>query len=219
MAEWGVLHSRVFQNFSFFGAGSLLGFLVGWVFSKPWDAATLTIVAIVVGPISAVLITLWRDNRRAKLQRQWDIFRNLMRHRKTPLHVEFVGSLNLIEVEFADDEQVIENWKKLLVLFEKLATIPEEQFAEVSQEIFEAQTRLLDAIAKNLGLQIEQLDIQSGGYSPKGWFDLENEQTYIRQLVREIALGKRKLNVTVWDPPRSAETTPPNPFKKTDPPV
>ena len=71
VAEWGVLHSRGFQNVSLFGAGALLGFLVGWVFSRPWDAATLTIVAIVVGPISAVLITLWRDSRRAKLQRQW----------------------------------------------------------------------------------------------------------------------------------------------------
>ena len=192
---------------------------MGWVFSRPWDAATLTIVAIVVGPISAVLITLWRDSRRAKLQRQWDIFRNLMRHRTTPLHVEFVGSLNLIEVEFADDKRVVENWKKLLVLFEKLATVPEKQFAEVSQERFEAQTRLLDAIAKNLGLQIEQLDIQSGGYSPKGWFDLENEQAAIRRLVGEIALGQRTLNVTVWSPPPSAEAAPPPPFKKKDPPV
>ena len=74
-----------------------------------------------------------------------------MRHRTTPLHDEFVGSLNLIEVEFAGDKRVIESWKKLRVLFYKL--VPEEQLADVSQERFEVLTRLLDAIAKNLGLQ------------------------------------------------------------------
>ena len=61
-----------------------------------------------------------------------------------------------------------------------------------------AQTRLLSAVAKNLGLSIEQLDIHRG-YSPRGWFDLEAEQAHIRQLAIEIADGKRALHVMSWD--------------------
>ena len=55
----------------------------------------VTIIALIVGPISAVFITRLLDDRRASRDRRWDIFRNLMRYRGTGLHAEFVGALNL----------------------------------------------------------------------------------------------------------------------------
>ena len=74
----------------------------------------------------------------------------------------------------------------------------EEQKDALLKSRLDAQTRLLSAVAKNLGLSIEQLDIHRG-YSPKGWFDLEAEQAHIRQLAIEIADGKRALHVMSWD--------------------
>lgn len=172
--------------------------------------AIATIVAILVGPVLAVAVTRWIDARRAMRDRQWDIFRNLMQYRRTPMNPEFVGALNLVEVEFSKDERIITAWKQLLASFEQLATesMTEEQLTSLANERSQAQTRLLDAIAKRLGMRIEQLDIYSGGYSPKGWLDVENEQTIIRRLFGEIAIGKRAFPVMVFQPQPEDEQAP-----------
>ena len=185
--------------------------------TTPWFAVA-TIVAVLVGPIIAVLVTRLIDEHRAKKHRRWEIFRNLMCHRRTPMNVEFVGALNLIEIEFADDQRVIQAWKQLLTTFEKMATesLSDDQFSALIEERSQAQTRLLDAIARNLGTEIEQLDIYSGGYSPKGWFDLENEQAVIRRLFGEIALGHKAFPVIVY-PPEPSNTPPVPSVKPGDP--
>ena len=61
-----------------------------------------TVLAVLVGPVIAVLITRYFDNRRADEARKLDIFRTLMRTRRLPLHWDHVGALNLVEVEFID---------------------------------------------------------------------------------------------------------------------
>ena len=129
-----------------------------------------------------------------------------MRYRSDPINPHFVGALNLLEVEFADDKRVTGAWKKLLEELNEVwpEGLSEEQKAVRNKRSLDAQTRLLSAVAKNLGLSIEQLDIH-GGYSQKGWFNLEAEQTYIRQLVREIPEGKRGLNVVVWEGKKPAQ--------------
>ena len=123
-----------------------------------------------------------------------------MRYRRNPMTPNFVGALNLIEVEFYDDEKVIKAWKELLAEFERIAPekLSEEQIAALYKKRYEAQTRLISAVAENLGQSIEQLDIH-GGYSPRAWDDLEAEQANIRQLVRGLADGSRALQVVYWD--------------------
>lgn len=74
----------------------------------------LTIVALFAGPAFAVWLTRQLDDRRELQQRKYDIFRTLMRTRKMPIHVDHVGALNLIEVEFIKDVQVIAAWKSYL---------------------------------------------------------------------------------------------------------
>lgn len=162
--------------------------------------AIATIIAVLVGPVLAVLITRWVDNRRAKHDRQWDIFRTLMQHRRTSMNFEFVGALNLVEVEFANSADVVVAWKDLLGKFELMANASPEQLGNLGVERSQAQARLLNAIARKLGLEIEQLDIFFGGYSPKGWFDLESEQTIIRRWLGEIAMGRQAFPVVVHQP-------------------
>ena len=71
------------------------------------------IIAILAGPICAVVLTRWLDERRVKSARRWDIFRDLMRYRGDSINANFVGELNLLEVEFSDDERVTGAWKTL----------------------------------------------------------------------------------------------------------
>ena len=164
--------------------------------------ALATIAAILVGPVIAVLITRWNDHIQAQKARQWAIFRSLMQHRRTPINVEYVGALNLVEVEFANVPAVVTAWKDLLGAFAKLVTdsmTPAEK-EQVTSARSGAQTRLLDAIAKHLGIKIEQLDIFSGGYSPQGWADQELEQSVIRRMFGEIAMGNRAFPIEVRSP-------------------
>lgn len=164
----------------------------------PWFAVA-TIVAVVVGPVIAVLITRSIDKRRARKDRQWEIFRNLMQFRRVPLSSDFVGALNLVEVEFAKDAKVISAWKDHLGSFQRSANDALSQ-EQVGQLRIETQVRLLDAIAKNLGIEVEQLDIYSGGYSPQGWTDAENEQILIRRWLSDIAAGQKAFQVVIHQP-------------------
>lgn len=156
-----------------------------------------TIAAILVGPVIAVLITRWHDTRQAQKARQWAIFRSLMQQRRTPMNVEFVGALNLVEVEFAQVSEIVEAWKALLKKFEEISTASPDQLAQLDTQRSDAQARLLDETAKHLGIEVEQLDIYSGGYSPKGWAEQELEQSAIRRMFADIAIGRRAIPIEV----------------------
>jgi Family of unknown function (DUF6680) len=170
--------------------------------------AIATVIAVLVGPVLAVLVTRWVDKRREEHGRRWDVFRALMRSRRNPIAPEFVGALNLIEVEFAGRTQVVEAWKALLENFS--APLPT---AQNDQNLFFTRrgllvARLLDAIAKAVGIRIEQLDIYSGGYTPVGWETAEMEQQSIKRFFIEILEGKRGFPVELAA--KQGEKAPPN---------
>ena len=119
-----------------------------------------------------------------------------MRYRRTALHAEFVGALNLLEVEFHHDPAVIDAWKRLLESFE---TPGQEKRRSP------ARTRLLSEVAKSLGVPIEQLDIDAGAYSPQGWFDADEQNADIKAYLHDIATGKKALPIIVQ--PSSAART------------
>jgi hypothetical protein len=64
------------------------------------------VVATAAGPVGAVLITFWRENRANLRARRLQIFRTLMATRQIPISREHVNSLNLIEVDFHRCEKV-----------------------------------------------------------------------------------------------------------------
>ena len=59
-----------------------------------------TIVAIFLGPIRAVRITRKNDAEKAKRDRRYNIFHNLMRTRRIHLAPDRVTALNLVQLEF-----------------------------------------------------------------------------------------------------------------------
>jgi hypothetical protein len=168
----------------------------------------LTLIALVCGPVAAVLITRWLDDRRLRDARRMDVFRTLMRTRRTTTSVEHVGALNLIEIEFADNEAIKGRWS---AYYQHLAASPVRRQNELVEAITkpdEAASRdkaynnriyaerqsllakLLHAMANELGFKIEQFEIFEGGYVPQAWVDVENEQSSLRKLVLALFAGK-----------------------------
>ena len=177
----------------------------------------LTLIAILVGPIAAVIVTRHIDAKRDNRNRKMEIFRTLMRTRRQPTSIQHVEALNLVEIEFSDCEQIKQAFT---VLFEHFATqhprLPTEEVNDAMElnEVIRRNSafdtrihndrqaqlaRLLHAIAKELKFSIEQLEIFEGGYRPQGWADLELDERVIRKYVTDLYLGRRTVPVTVFD--------------------
>ena len=146
----------------------------------------LTLAAIVFGPLLGAWFALWLQGRREKRDRRFDIFRTLMRTRRTPIWPDHVGALNLVEIEFSDNPEVIRAWKALFEHFgQPQPRHPDEELPDglgeaeylerekrynvrIGQERHSLLSKLLHAIGKDLGFNIEQLEIFEGGYTPQG---------------------------------------------------
>lgn len=178
--------------------------------------ALCTIVAIVLGPILAVIITRIIDDRRADKQRKMEIFRTLMRTRKMPIHIEHVGALNLVEIEFSSDDAVVSAWKNYLQnLNERIAsTASEAEHRTFAQRRESLLTKLIHEIAKNLNFEVEQLDILEGNYLPQGWSDADWEQKLVRLALLELLQGRRALVIRNYDNLLESSPYPPPPNVK-----
>jgi hypothetical protein len=148
------------------------------------------VVATLLGPILAVFVTRYVDKRRERTTRQYATFRALMTSRRANLSPEYVSALNTVEIEFAGIKSV-EDAQRLL--FQHLNLRP--QPADWGDRLQRLQTRLLYAIAKQLGFEVEQLDVLEGGYVPQGWGTTEEQNTEVRNNVLEVLRGKRALKI------------------------
>lgn len=168
------------------------------IFSEKY-ATAFTVIAIISGPIMAVIITRISDSYREKKRRRWEVFRSLMRSRGQQLSEDFVGSINLIGVEFHDCSDIID--AKVEYLAHLCSDFPTEEPARSSffMEGDRKHAVLIKRIAKRLGVDIDGLDIAKGVYSPVGWAERENELTKIRKLAVGVLEGDIMLPVKVMD--------------------
>ena len=69
------------------------------------------LVAIIIAPVVAVLIGQWFQNRGEKRKDKLEIFKTLMIARNG-WNPESVKALNIIDIVYADDKAVREQWKE-----------------------------------------------------------------------------------------------------------
>jgi len=142
-----------------------------------------------------------------------DIFRTLMQTRMTPIDREHVAAINLVEIEFANENMVVEAWKKYRSsLVEPIDdTANPREIDNLEKKRNTLLTKLIHEIAKSLKFRVEQLDILEGNYYPQGWSDEYREQRILRSLLREVLQGSRPLNVQPLVAQRSNYPYPPAP--------
>ncbi len=149
------------------------------------------VIATLLGPVLAVVVTRRIDEGRAQTARRLEIFRALMRTRNAPLLPDHVNALNLVEVEFHRVPDVLTIYRELM-LHINTGTTFDEKWAQRHRSYL---TKLLSAMAKNLGYGFEQLEVFEGGYYPKGWGQTEEQQLAMRLGLIELFSGKRSLPV------------------------
>ncbi len=157
----------------------------------------ISIIAVVVGPIIALSLQRYAENRREKRQARQYVFRTLMARRATPLNYEYVQALNLIDVIFnarsKKEEQVRTDWKILLDHLDKNKEKPNFGDARV-----DLTSTLLADMGKCLGYSFDPVYLKRAAYSPQGHGDVEAEQTLLRKRLLEVLGGQRRVPIAFF---------------------
>ena len=119
----------------------------------------MNIIAVVSGPVIAVIITLMYHSRKQKQDAKERLFTILMAHRKSsPPTIAWVESLNLIDVVFAKHPKIVNLWHQY---YDSLHGSSKD-YAKSNHQYLE----LLSSIATCLGYKnLQQTDIDKF-YSP-----------------------------------------------------
>ena len=161
------------------------------------NAEIILAVAVLLGPILAVVVARYMEHRRIQREQRMYIFRTLMRTRRgtAKLSADHVAALNFVEIEFRNDKAVHDVWKKHFELLENKDTD--------SLSVEKSLAKLLQVISKTLGYKLEGLEIFEGGYTPQDWDTRESdaEWKFIRQYVIALSQGKEAVPVKVPNPP------------------
>lgn len=122
----------------------------------------INLIAIIVGPVFAVGITLWWQGRKEQREAKCRLFLTLMAHRRAfPSAVDWVNALNVIDVVFAEHPQVVQLWHEY---YAGLVNPPANQNFQQREHTY---LLMLSAMARSLGYRrLEQTDIDKF-YSPQ----------------------------------------------------
>jgi hypothetical protein len=174
----------------------------------------VTAIAIVVGPIMAVRISLRFEESRETIRRKYQTFNTLMRTRRATLSPDHVTALNVIQIEFHDDERVITTYKRYidnLGIFWPPGT-KEDAAKKFLEDRDDAFNEMMFEIGKHLGFSLDKRELKKYSYAPQGWVNIEAEQNAVRQLALELLQGKRPLPISPFQPPNpSMDKFPPPP--------
>ncbi|MBX7481220.1 DUF6680 family protein [Qipengyuania qiaonensis] len=144
----------------------------------------LTLLAIVLGPIIAVVITLIIQRTREKRERRLVIVRMLMATRHLPGDPNYSTAINLIPIEFYDEAGVIAALKEYKRATGQDRPILPDGNARVNQEVATAQIKLISAILQSLGMRVSEADLAVQAYAAGGM--IERDNLYLRSLDAQI---------------------------------
>lgn len=133
----------------------------------------LSVIAVIIAPIIAVWVGQRLQERAQKRQDKMQLFKTLMAGRAYNWTYEAVVALNIIEIVFADDEDVVNKWRDY---YDKLY-VDKATDAEL-KKIQDAKNKLLETMAHSLGYKKQiRWDIIENPYIPKGMIEeMSNRQ-------------------------------------------
>jgi hypothetical protein len=154
---------------------------------------SLLTAATFMGPITSTFIAVYythaEDKDRLKTDRKLEVFRNLIKTRAFPLHPDFVMSLNLVQVDFADDDKVMSCWKGYIDHLYKSVPSDGNDAQRFNDEKSLLFGKLIVSIAASLGIPLSSEEVKHFGYMPTGWAINENEQQQLRKLMIGVCQG------------------------------
>lgn len=159
---------------------------------KDW----INIAAIILSPIFAVIITMWLTTRNEKRKEKMEVFKQLMVSRVISGTIDYVKTLNALDVVFADSPKVRKAWQEL---YNEYAKSNVDHIAILSK-----RAKLIISVANDLGYngKIEWDEIIEHPYVPNWLVDewkqndiLKEGQKGFVELVKNAAQNLPQNNV------------------------
>jgi len=123
---------------------------------------TANFLAIVLGPVTAVCVTLWFQSRKEKRTAKRQLFLSLMAERKSmAISPQVAQAMNTIDVVFSENRRIVDIWHKYYALLSQ----------QPSEERVHTWLELLSEMAKDLDYSsLSQTDLDKF-YMPQGHVD------------------------------------------------
>ena len=157
----------------------------------------ITVFAILLGPIIAVQLTRYLDNKKEIRQRKLDLFRTLMATRAYNISWDHVSALNRIDIEFdnriLEKKDVLTSWKSYLDLLGD-KNITGENWSVKRLDLF---VDLLHKMAIVLDYDFDKTHIKNSAYSPVAHGNAESENNQIRAGIIKILNGEALFPIEV----------------------
>lgn len=168
----------------------------------------LTLVAIVVGPIAAVIVSRIGEERRRKVDARVQVFRALMKTRSVRMNVDHVWALNLIDIEFYGVPRVIDRYRAYVRSLNMKAPTDKEGSERFYEDQADLYADLLHAIGAELGYAFDKRDLDRSGYAPVGWVNDEDLQRRNASLLNDVLQGRRALPIANLSAPLNSPFPP-----------
>ena len=171
--------------------------------------AFVTFLAVLAGPKIGVKIARELEDQRQKQQQRIGILASLLKTSQgtARLSAEHVGALNLIQLVFYGEKEVLDRYKKYI---EHLRTPwPPAEQVQQCEKFFRDRDghflELLATLASALRYQFDKKDLENLAYTPQSWADNMTAQNDISKLLIRLLQGKKPLQVSVISPTPETE--------------
>ena len=147
----------------------------------------LTVVALILGPVIAVGITLWIEGQRRKRESRLVVLRQLIATRHLPGDPLYSTAVNLIPVEFNDDPRVMAAYKAYQEAVSQVPGDDLEAIAQCNQNVVVKQTKMVFAVMQSMKLRASEADLPAEAYAAKGM--IARDQLWLKSLEGTVRIA------------------------------
>ncbi len=158
-------------------------------------AEWLTLAAIILGPILAVVTQLWMQARKSKRDTKLWVFNTLMSYRALIVSPNFVQAFNLIDAVFYKNAEVRKKRKEFMDVVTAATgrdlTPPEIEKAK------DLVAEMLSKMGSELGYDFDHTQIKDTGFYPVALGRLDNAALALREKGLAVLEGKANIGVVI----------------------
>ncbi len=154
-----------------------------------------SVIAVIASPIIALAISRSIEKSRERSQRRYDVFCDLMKTRVTRLDPTHVSALNLVELEFYDNELVRVAYRNYIRHLSSPMPVVDQQdrYFDARAELF---ADMMKEMGSALGFHFDKQELTRLGYAPQGWEDDQASRQRNAALLSKVLNGEQPLTIT-----------------------